>query len=57
MKFGKRAQKNYVSISLQMAVVWQIRAHLAEHPEDGYTGIADFVRDAIRAKLKGEGGK
>ncbi len=57
MKYGKRAQKNYVSLSLQKPLAVQIRTYLSEHPEEGYTGITDFVREAVRAKLKGEGGK
>lgn len=52
-----RAQKNYISLSLQSALADQIRTYLSEHPEEGYTGITDFVRGAVRTKLKGEGGK
>jgi hypothetical protein len=57
MESRNRAQKNYVSLSLQKALAEEIRAYLSEHPEEGYTGITDFVRGAVRTKLKGEGGK
>ena len=57
MESRNRAKKNYVSLSLQKALAEEIRAYLSEHPEEGYTGITDFVRGAVRTKLKGEGGK
>ena len=47
---GKRYKYTTVSISEEMAQ--EIEKFMREHPELGYTSVGEFVREAIRQRIK-----
>ncbi len=45
-------RKGYKAVSLPEELIEFIRKVIEERPELGYDSIADFVKDAIRRRLK-----
>ena len=43
--------KSYKGITLPQEMVEEIKKLIEEHPELGYSSVAEFVKDAIRSKL------
>ena len=43
--------KGYRTLTLPIEMVEEIKKLIEEHPELGYSSVAEFVKDAIRSKL------
>ena len=41
----------YKGVSLPKEMIEEINRIIREHPELGYSSIADFVKDAVREKM------
>jgi len=45
-------ERKYKSVSVPLALVENIESVLREHPEQGYSSVAEFVKDACREKIE-----
>ena len=45
---------NYRTLSLPESLVNQVEEYIRKHPEKGYTGVTEYVKEAIREKISKE---
>ncbi|NVM31459.1 MAG: hypothetical protein HWN65_21655 [Candidatus Helarchaeota archaeon] len=45
-------ERGYRQVSLPIALIERIEKYLANHKEEGFTSIPEFIRQAIREKVK-----
>ena len=49
-------ERGFRQVSLPIHLIGRIRKYLENHKEEGFTSVPEFIRQAIREKIKKEKG-